>query len=128
MIESKPYIFLCSIFFALSIIMPDIPYPIVGNLRPEDFILILLGLFVLDNIFLKNGQFPRAGWPVFIMLLMFAWLVILSSGINFLLSNVDNPGLIIKEFIRFVKYAVVFVVFLWLDPKKARIPFSDKYT
>jgi len=53
MIESKLYIFLCSIFFALSILMPDISYPIVGNLRPEDLILILLGLFVLDNILLK---------------------------------------------------------------------------
>ncbi len=123
MIKSKPYVFLCSIFFVLSILMPDIPYPIVGNLRPEDLILILLGLFVLDNILLKNGQFPKAGWPVFIMLLMFAWLVIVSSGINFILGNVDNPGLVFKEFIRFVKYAVVFVVFLWLDPKKARIPF-----
>lgn len=123
MIESKLYIFLCSIFFALSILMPDIPYPIIGNLRQEDLILILLGLFVLDNILLKNGQFPRAGWPVFIMLLMFAWLVIVSSGINFILGNVDNSGLVFKEFIRFVKYAVVFVVFLWLDPKKAGIPF-----
>jgi len=103
--------------------MPDIPYPIIGNLRPEDFILILLGLFVLDNILLKNGQFPRAGWPVFVMLLMFTWLVIISSGINFILGNVDNSGLVIKEFIRFLKYAVVFVVFLWLSPKKAGVPF-----
>jgi len=123
MIESKPYIFLCSIFFALSILMPDISYPFVGSLRPEDLILILLGLFVLDNILLKNGQFPRAGWPVFIMLLMFAWLVIVSSGINFILGNIDNPGLVFKELIRFVKYAVVFVIFLWLNPKKAGVPF-----
>ena len=123
MIDSKLYVFLCSVFFALSILSPDIPYPIVGNLRPEDLILIVLGLFVLDNILLKNGQFPKAGWPVFVMLLMFAWLVILSSGINFLLGNVDNPGLIIKEFIRFLKYIVVFVVFLWLNPKKAGVPF-----
>lgn len=123
MIESKPYTFLCSMFFALSILMPNIFYPIIGNLRPEDFILMLLGLFVLDNILLKNGQFPKVGWPVFVMLLMFVWLVTVSSGINFLLGNVDNSGLIIKEFIRFLKYAVVFVVFLWLDPKKARIPF-----
>ena len=123
MMESKLYIFLCSIFFALSILMPDISYPIVGNLRPEDLILISLGLFVLDNILLKNGQFPKAGWPVFIMLLMFAWLVILSSGINFILGNVDNSGLVFKEFIRFVKYTVVFVVFLWLNPKKAGVPF-----
>jgi len=123
MIESKPYTFLCSMFFALSILMPDISYPIIGNLRPEDFILILLGIFVLDNILFKNGRFPTAGWPVFVMLLMFAWLVIVSSGINYILGNVDNPGLVFKEFIRFVKYAVVFVVFLWLDPKKARIPF-----
>jgi len=123
MIKSKLYVFLCSAFFALGILMPDIPYSIIGNLRPEDFILILLGLFVLDNILLKNGQFPRAGWPVFIMLLMFAWLVIISSGINFMLGNINNSGLIIKEFIRFVKYAVVFMVFLWLNPKKAGIPF-----
>jgi len=123
MIESKPYTFLCSMFFALSILMPNISYPIIGNLRPEDFVLILLGLFVLDNILLKNGQFPKVGWPVFVMLLMFAWLVTISSGINFLLGNVDNSGLIIKEFIRFLKYAAVFVVFLWLDPKKANIPF-----
>jgi hypothetical protein len=123
MIDSKLYVFLCSVFFALSILSPDIPYPIIGNLRPEDFVLILLGLFVVDNILFKNGRFPRAGWPVFVMLLMFAWLVILSSGINFLLGNVDNPGFIIKEFIRFVKYAVVFVVFLWLNPKKAGVPF-----
>jgi len=54
---------------------------------------------------------------------MFAWLVIVSSGINFMLGNIDDHGLIFKEFIRFVKYAVVFVVFLWLDPKKARTPF-----
>lgn len=124
MIESKTYTFFCSIFFALSVLMPDIPYPIVGNLRPEDLILILLGLFVLDNILLKNGQFPRAGWPVFIMLLMFAWLVIMSGGINFILGNVDNPGLVFKEFIRFVKYTVVFVVFLWLNPKKVGVPFQ----
>lgn len=123
MIESKPYAFLCSMFFALSILMPNISYPIIGNLRPEDFVLILLGLFVLDNILLKNGQFPKVGWPVFVILLMFAWLVTVSSGINFLLGNVENPGLIIKEFIRFLKYAAVFVVFLWLDPKKANIPF-----
>ena len=123
MIESKPYTFLCSMFFALSILMPNISCPIIGNLRPEDFVLILLGLFVLDNIFLKNGQFPKLGWPVFIMLLMFAGLVIISSGINFLLGNIENPGLIIKEFIRFLKYAVVFVVFLWLKPEKANIPF-----
>jgi len=123
MIKSKLYVFLCSAFFALSILMPNIPYPIIGNLRPEDFILMSLGLFVLDNILLKNGQFPRAGWPVFIMLLMFAWLVIISSGVNFMLGNIDSSGLIIKEFIRFVKYAVVFMVFLWLDPKKAEIPF-----
>lgn len=123
MIDSKPYTFLCSIFFALSILMPNISYPIIGNLRPEDFVLILLGLFVLDNILLKNGQFPKVGWPVFVMLLMFVWLVIVSGGINFLLGNVDNFRLIIKEFIRFLKYALVFVVFLWLDPKKARIPF-----
>jgi hypothetical protein len=103
--------------------MPNISYPIIGNLRPEDFVLIILGLFVLDNILLKDGQFPKAGWPVFVMLLMFAWLVAVSSGINFLLGNVDNSGLIIKEFIRFLKYAAVFVVFLWLDPKKANIPF-----
>jgi len=103
--------------------MPDISYPIIGNLRPEDFILILLGLFVLNNIFFKNGRFPRAGWPVFIMLLMFAWLVIVSSGINFILGNVENTELVFKEFIRFVKYAVVFVIFLWLNPKKARVPF-----
>ncbi|GAH82804.1 unnamed protein product, partial [marine sediment metagenome] len=101
----------------------DYSCPIIGNLRPEDFVLILLGLFVLDNILLKNGQFPRAGWPVFIMLLMFGWLVVVSSGINFMLGNIDNSGLIIKEFIRFVKYAVVFTVFLWLNPKKAGIPF-----
>ena len=124
MIKSRLYVFFCSVFFALSILMPDIPYPIIGNLRPEDLILILLGLFVLDNIFLKNGHFPRAGWSVFVMLLMFAWIVIVSSGINYILGNVDNPGLVFKEFIRFVKYAVVFVVFLWLDPKKARIPFQ----
>jgi len=123
LIKSKLYVFLCSVFFAVSILSPDIPYPIIGNLRPEDFILILLGLFVLDNILLKNGQFPRAGWPVFVMLLMFAWLVIVSGGINFILGNIDNSGLVIKEFIRFVKYAVVFVVFLWLDPKKAAMPF-----
>ena len=123
MIESKPYTFLCSMFFAMSILMPNVSYPIIGNLRPEDFILLLLGLFVLDNILLKNGQFPKVGWPVFVMLLMFAWLVTVSSGINFLLGNVDNSGLIIKEFIRFLKYALVFVVFLWLDPKKANIPF-----
>jgi len=123
MIKSKPYIFFCSVFFALSVLMPDISYPVIRSLRPEDFILILLGLFVLDNILLKNGQFPRAGWPVFIMLLMFAWLVIVSSGINFILGNVDNSGLAFKEFIRFVKYAVVFAVFLWLDPKKAGVPF-----
>jgi len=123
MIKSKLYVFLCSVFFALSVFMPDIPYPIIGNLRPEDFILTLLGLFVLDNILLKNGQFPRAGWPVFIMLLMFACLVIVSSGINFILGNVDNSGLVFKEFIRFIKYAVVFVVFLWLNPKKAAMPF-----
>ena len=123
MIESKLYVFFCSAFFALSILMPDIPYPIIGNLRPEDFLLILLGLFVVDNILFKNGRFPRAGWSVFVMLLMFAWLVIVSSGINFLLGNVDNSGLIIKEFIRFVKYAVVFVVFIWLNPKKAGVPF-----
>lgn len=123
MIESKTYTFLCSIFFALSILMPNISYPILGNLCPEDFVLILLGLFVLDNILLKNGQFPKVGWPVFVMLLMFVWLVTVSSGINFLLGNVDNSGLVFKEFIRFLKYAVVFVVFLWLDPKKARTPF-----
>ena len=123
MIESKLYVFLCSAFFTLSILMPDIPYPIIGNLRPEDFVLILLGLFVVDNVLFKNGRFPKAGWSVFLMLLMFAWLVIVSSGINYILGNVDNPGLVFKEFIRFVKYAVVFVVFLWLDPKKARIPF-----
>jgi hypothetical protein len=123
MIESKLYVFFCSAFFALSILLPDISYPIIGNLRPEDFILILLGLFVVDNILFRNGRFPRAGWSVFVMLLMFAWLVIVSSGINFLLGNVDNSGLIIKEFIRFVKYAVVFVVFLWLNPKKAGVPF-----
>jgi hypothetical protein len=103
--------------------MPDIPYPIIGNLRPEDLILILLGLFVLDNILFKNGRFPRAGWLVFVMLLMFAWLVVVSSGINFILGNIDNSGLIIKEFVRFLKYTVVFVVFLWLNPKKAGIPF-----
>jgi len=123
MIESKLYVFFCSAFFALSILLPDISYPIIGNLRPEDFVLILLGLFVVDNILFKNGRFPRAGWPVFVMLLLFAWLVTVSSGINFLLGNVDNFGLIIKEFIRFLKYAVVFVVFLWLNPKKAGIPF-----
>jgi hypothetical protein len=123
LIKSKLYVFLCSVFFAISILSPDVPYPIIGNLRPEDFVLILLGLFVLDNILLKNGQFPRAGWPVFVMLLMFAWLVIVSSGINFILGNIDNSGLVFKEFIRFVKYAVVFVVFLWLDPKKAATPF-----
>ena len=123
MIRSKIYMFFCSAFFALGILMPDIPYPIIGNLRPEDFILILLGLFVLDNIFLKNGKFPGAGWPVFTMLLMFAWLVIVSSGINFILGNVSNSGLVLKEFIRFIKYAVVFVAFLWLDPKKAGVPF-----
>ncbi|MCJ7790065.1 MAG: hypothetical protein MUP69_07770, partial [Candidatus Atribacteria bacterium] len=123
MIESKLYVFFCSAFFALSILLPDISYPIIGNLRPEDFVLILLGLFVVDNILFKNGRFLRAGWSVFVMLLMFAWLVIVSSGINFLLGNVNNSGLIIKEFIRFVKYAVVFVVFLWLNPKKAGIPF-----
>jgi hypothetical protein len=123
MIESKLYVFFCSAFFALSILLPDISYPIIGNLRPEDFVLILLGLFVVDNILFKNGRFPRDGWSVFVMLLMFAWLVIVSSGINCLLGNVDNSGLIIKEFIRFVKYAVVFVVFLWLNPKKAGVPF-----
>jgi len=47
MIKSKPYIFLCSMFFAPSILIPNISYPIVGNLCPEDFILLLLGLFVL---------------------------------------------------------------------------------
>jgi hypothetical protein len=123
MIESKLYTFLCSAFFALSILLPDISYPIIGNLRPEDFVLILLGLFVLDNILLKGGQFPKVGWAVFVMLLMFVWLVAVSSGINFLLGNVENPGLIIKEFIRFLKYAVVFVVFLWLKPEKANTPF-----
>jgi len=123
MIESKLYTFLCSAFFALSILLPDISYPIIGNLRPEDFVLILLGLCVLDNILLKNGQFPKLGWPVFVMLLMFVWLVTVSSGINFLLGNVDNFGPIIKEFIRFLKYAVVFVVFLWLKPEKANTPF-----
>ena len=123
MIESKVYSFLCSAFFALSILLPDISYPIIGNLRPEDFVLTLLGLFVLDNILLKNGQFPKVGWPVFVMLLLFAWLVTVSSGINFLLGNVDNFRLIIKEFIRFLKYAVVFVVFLWLKPEKTNIPF-----
>lgn len=123
MIKSKLYVFLCSVFFALSILMPDIPYPIIGNLRPEDFVLILLVLFVLDNILFKNGRFPRAGWSIFVMLLMFAWLVLMSSGINFILGNVDNSGLVFKEFIRFVKYAVVFVAFLWLNPKKAGIPF-----
>ncbi|MBE3128062.1 MAG: hypothetical protein IMZ60_00075 [Actinobacteria bacterium] len=123
MIESKLYTFLCSAFFALSVLLPDISYPIIGNLRPEDFVLILLGLCVLDNILLKNGQFPKLGWPVFVMLLMFVWLVTVSSGINFLLGNVDNSGLIIKEFIRFLKYAVVFVVFLWLKPEKANTPF-----
>ncbi|MDD5014025.1 MAG: hypothetical protein PHW73_02840 [Atribacterota bacterium] len=124
MIKSKLYVFLCSAFFALSILMPDISCPIIDSLRPEDFILILLGLFVLDNIIFKNGQFPRSGWPIFVMLLMFAWLAVLSSGINFILGNIDDPGLIIKEFIRFLKYAIVFTVFLWLNPKKAGIPFQ----
>ena len=123
MIESKLYVFFCSAFFALSILLPDISYPIIGNLRPEDFVLILLSLFVVDSILFKNSRFPKAGWSIFVMLLMFAWLVIVSSGINFLLGNVDNSGLIIKEFIRFIKYAVVFVVFLWLNPKKAGVPF-----
>ena len=85
MIESKPYMFLRSIFFALSILMPDISYPIIGNFRPEDFTLILLGLFVLDDMLLSNSLFPRAGWLIFVMLLVFTMLVTVPYGINFLL-------------------------------------------
>lgn len=123
MIESKLYVFFCSAFFALSILLPDISYPIIGNLRPEDFVLILLGLFVVDNILFKNGRFPRAGWPIFVVLAMFIGLVVVSSGINFLLGNVYNPNLILKELFRFIKYIIVFIVFLWLKPQKASIPF-----
>ena len=124
MINSKVYTFLCALFILLLIIGSNISNPVFTHLRPESFVLLILAIYVVIYILSNGGRFPKAGWNIVVILLLFAGMVVFSGSINFLLYQNINWSFLIRELMRFLYYIVVFLVFLLLKPEKAAFSFK----
>lgn len=115
---TRLYLFLGCTYFVAAVLGPDIPFAAASvNFRIEDVVIVLMLLLAFPLLTIERRP-TYISKPIAVGLCLLLISCLMSGWYNVMAGNYFDVSFFLKEVIRFIKYAIVYFVFMLFVKKE----------